>query len=248
LLDRGDLSGAQRLAESMVGAGIQEGLAYSVLGDAARLKGDYREAARQYGFAVQADPGNDEYARLHVEMLEGGSAPSAVVDDPGRSGGSAFMLMVIVVVCAICYPALAKEPPVGLPLAESWTLGQIVMFVVSGIALGLGLRRSNLVGRFDLSSAGGRVHPLGVVVLWSLANFWIGAAIYGLSLRRRGFGSVSIDRVLVGVGVSVIGFAASRLGVGFDAAAETFLGCGVLVLLFAVMGWSAEDLVSRVRK
>jgi hypothetical protein len=81
-----------------------------------------------------------------------------------------------------------------------------------------------------------------------LANFWIGAAIYGLSLRRRGFGSVSIDRVLVGVGVSVIGFAASRLGVGFDAAAETFLGCGVLVLLFAVMGWSAEDLVSRVRK
>ncbi|MFM9874513.1 MAG: DnaJ domain-containing protein [Fimbriimonadaceae bacterium] len=248
---RGRWGEAAGFADEIIRAGVNEPLAYAVLADAARLKGDYVEAAKQYGYAVQFDPDNTVYQDMHVAMMETGKRKKVqVARDPGENNLSAFVLGMVGVVAAICYTAVAKEVPIAPDFGpiSTWTLGQVVTMLVSGVAMGASLSASDLLDHFDLGggTAGYRVHPGFMVAFVSLINFWLAFGIYVLvGVTQKSF-HVSVTRLVSFVAVGVLGFGFARFGLGWDAVSQTIIWAGSILYLAGLIGWFVADSLRRV--
>ena len=242
---------ATGIADEIIRAGMNEPLAYAVLGDAARLRGDFLEAAKQFGFAVQFDPGNEVYESMHVAMMDASHRKKPrVARDPGENNFAAFMVGMVVVAAGICYTAIAKELPVfpDFALLSTWTLGQIGWILIGGLAMGASLSASDLLDHFDLGggAAGYRVHPGVMVGLLSLFNFWIGFGVYVLvGLSQKSFHQ-SLSRLVGFVVVGTVGFGFARLGVGWEAVAQTLLWAGTGLYFSGILGWVVADSLRRV--
>lgn len=251
LAARGRWGEAAVIANELVGLGMQEASAHGVLGDAARLRGEYMEAARHYGFAVQFDPRNETYQEMHVAMMDGSKRVKPQVKyQSEQQGTSAFLLGLIVVVAAICYTAVAKEvalvPEFGA--ISTWTLGQIGMMLVAGVAMGASLSASDLMDHFDLGggTAGYRFHPGVMIGLISLVSFWVGAAVYVLvGVTQKSF-HASLSRLVGYVSVGTVGFGLARFSLGWEAVAQTIIWAGSILYLAGLVGWLVADSLRRV--
>ncbi len=248
---RGRWGDAAGLASEIIRAGVNEPLAYAVLADVARLNGDYVEAAKQYGFAVQFDPDNTVYQDMHVAMMETGKRKKATVTHhPSEKSYSAFILGMVGIVAGICYTAVAQELPIAPSFApiSTWTLGQIVTMLVSGVAMGASLSASDLLDHFDLGGgvAGYRVHPGFMVAFVSLINFWLAFGIYVLvGVTQKSF-HVSVTRLIGFVAIGVLGFGFARMGIGWDAVWQTIIWAGSILYLAGLVGWFVADGLRRV--
>jgi hypothetical protein len=251
LATRGRWGEAAGLASEIIRAGVNEPIAYAVLADAARLNGDYVEAAKQYGYAVQFDPDNTVYQDMHVAMMETGKRKKVqVVHEIEGKNYSAFILGMVGVVAGICYTAVAKETPLVPDFGpiSTWTLGQIVTMLVSGVAMGASLSASDLLDHFDLGGgvAGYRIHPGFMVAFVSLINFWLAFAIYVLvGVTQKSF-HVSVTRLIGFVAIGVVGFGFARFGIGWEAVGQTILWAGSILYLAGLIGWFVADGLRRV--
>ncbi len=70
LFSRGQHGEAEKLARRIIKIDSRQALPYAVLGDLERQKGNRREAAEMYAFAVQMDPRNAVYQQRHEELLK----------------------------------------------------------------------------------------------------------------------------------------------------------------------------------
>lgn len=246
MASRGRWGEAADLASEIIRAGVNEPTAYAVLADAARLKGDYVEAARQYGFAVQFDPNNVLYQDMHVAMMDSGKRKKPqVAREPGGKNISAFVLGLVGIVAGICYTAVAKEAPIASEFGpiSTWTLGQIVTMIVSGVAMGASLSTSDLLDHFDLGGgvAGYRIHPGFMVAFVSLINFWLALGIYFLvGMTQKSF-HVSVTRLVGIVAMGVLGFGFARFGLGWEAVWQTTMWAGSILYLAGLIGWYVAD-------
>ncbi len=228
-----------------------EAIAYAVLADAARIEGNFPEAAKQYAFALQFDQTNEDYHRLHVAMLEASRRKKgSLARDPAEKNPAAFMVGVLVVGAAIFYTALVPDPVQfeSVGIISTWGVIHVMMLAIAGMALGASLAASDLLDHFDMGggAAGYRLHPGVVAAFLSLINFWLAAGIYLLvGFSQRSF-NTSVTRLVGFTSLTVVLFAWGRWGQGSDAALQTMIHGGGIVYLCSLFGWFTADAIRRV--
>ena len=121
LFSRGRFEEAERLAYTILDTHPREAMAYAVLGDIARTRGEINHAANMYAHAAQMDPRNQQYQQRYEETLNR-AAPGVQTTLSSSNQSRAVMLSASLCVVACCYIALAREKPIapiGLSLERS---------------------------------------------------------------------------------------------------------------------------------
>ncbi len=251
LLAQRRLAEAEAEARAILEIDPREAKAHAAMGDLARFKGLYTEAAKHYAYAAQFDAANDQYQRSHEEMLRAAQkAPrDEMARDPGERHPGAFLVGVFVLIVAAVYTALAKENPLTPQVApiSTWTLGQWAMFLFGGITLGATLSASDLLDSPDLGggAVGNRINPGLALSFVGVVFFWLALALYLLvGFTQRAF-NASLSRFLGFVAFAAVAFALARAGVSVTAATQTLLWSGNVIIIGTMTGWFVADVVRR---
>jgi hypothetical protein len=256
LFSRGQYGEAEKLARRVRAGNPRQPLPYAVLADIARSRGDMKEAAKLYAFAIQMDPTNEHYRLRYEELLRTERVgPSAKKNEAKNVEVVASLVGVGVVLLACIYIALSQEPAVmpSLSLIDTWTLGLVVMTFLSGVVIGASLSIGRHLDRFQASvmTTLGKISPNLALATVAIVNFWVAAAIYVvLGLTQRGF-NYTTSRLVgsVATATCLMTFAASfshgSLGtVGIDPLQVLIWG-GNLMYVGALAGWMVADSLRR---
>jgi curved DNA-binding protein CbpA len=246
LFSRGRFAEAERLAREIIGADPRQAIPYAVLGDLARSRGNVKEAAKHYAFALQMDPRNEGYQRRHEELLEAfwprhGSKPRASVEPNFAPPLVGIMLVGI----ACFYIVLSNERALfpSVPLISSWSLGLIVMLFLSGVCVGATFTLGRLFDRFSSSNINslGRFSPSVALGTVAVVNFWAAVAMYSLlGLSQRAF-SYTTSRLVSAVGATTVLMRLAAAASPNLNTVQVFLWGGNLVYLGALSGWMVAD-------
>lgn len=130
-----------------------------------------------------------------------------------------------------------------LPFISLWNTQILVLLGISGLIGGVTLAISGAINRIDeelILTGGGRTAsaPLGLVLLvLTLINFWVGAAIYGLVAAFQESFTRSIQRVFIATAVIVLGFVLAYQ----PGWLQVLIWGGNVVFLSLVIGWLLGD-------
>ena len=242
---------AEVLANVILAKDPKVAMAYDVLAEIVRSRGELRRAAKLYALALQMEPSNATYLRKHEDMLRMTAAEPTRPGGPrprAESGSSlAPFAGFFVVAAAAAYVALDREPPLvpDVALFSTWTLGLLIMMLLAGVAVGASM---SLAGWLDrLSSPGstsGRLPP-GVALLFvAIANFWLAGLLYLQSGAARKAFDYSAGRLVGAVGATTSLFAlAAQLSGRLDPI-QVLLWGGNAAYVGAIAGWLAADLLN----
>lgn len=239
LFSRGRFEEAEQLAYAILDSHPREAMAYAVLGDIARTRGEVNHAANMYAHAAQMEPRNPLYQQRYEEMLSR-AAPSVSASVGSSRQISAIWGSAALCLVAACYIALARERPIA-PIGLS--LGAMVMLFLSGVVTGAAYSLGGVVDRFHgvTASSSGRLSPLLGLSAIALVSFWAAAGLYGLiALTQRSF-SPSVNRI-IGATIAVVaaGFIAVQVS-PMLAPNGMLLWGGNFVYLGAIAGWATAD-------
>lgn len=246
LFRKGRLGEAEDYARKLLRKDPRFGLAYGVLGDLARHRGDLKEAAKQYAYAVQFDPSNEHYQRRYEEALAAASPPRAAAAAPATTPrwvvGTVGTLMVGG--CA-AYVAASQERPIlkDIDLLSSWTLGLIVMLLLSGLAAGACLAISGLLESFEAltNTSSGTLSPVITLGAVAFINFWAAALVYVLIAVAQNAFSLTITRLMATAGgLTVLMAFASAIQESHDVFQVLVWG-GNVVYFGGMAGWIVAD-------
>jgi hypothetical protein len=242
---KGLYSDAEKLARQIVAKDPAQATPYAILGDLARARGDLREAAKLYAFAVQMDPRNPAFQRKHEELL-GKLNPQHPHGEYVREGsGLAAAVSFCLVLVAGIYVALAQEPPVMRMYAwiDTWTFGLLVMLFLSGVAVGAGLSLAGWVDRFESlsSNALNRVSPALALASIAIVNYWAAVLVYALVGARERSHTYSISRLVIGVAGALTVVCVASSGSGRIDPWQVVLWGGNLIYVGAICGWMVAD-------
>lgn len=250
LASKGRLAEAEAIANQLVDLGVKEAAPFGILGDSARLKGEFAEAAKNYGFAAQFDPASDRFRELSVAMMEAmARKPKPTQYQSDRSSGYAVLFGMVTVAAAVCYLAVAREPTIASNVSwiSTWTLGQVAMSAVAGFAIGASMSAAGQIEHFDMGGGGSgyRFHPGVVVLVVSLANFWLATALYLLvGFAQRSF-HAGVSKVVAGSAVATGALSMARFGYGWEAVAQAATWSGGIVYPAGLLGWLLADSLRR---
>jgi tetratricopeptide (TPR) repeat protein len=247
LIGKGKIAEAETLAQSLVRKLPTQPLPYAVLGDIARSRGQYKEAARLYALAAQMDPMNDLYQKLHESMLELMS-PRVAAAQSTKSAATVPRVPLIIgaVAClsAFVFAAFAGDPSVTtLAPIDTWKASTFLALIVAGLALGASLATSGLVERFDAIQRGTvvKLNPSLALATVCLFNFWLAAGLFiWVGLAQRTF-HPGTSRMLASAALLTVLFSALCGLSGQPAATQVLLWGGNWIYLFALLGWLVAD-------
>lgn len=253
MVGRARLQEAEKLAHRLTKIAPREAIPYAVLGDLARLRGDFARAAEFFALAAQMDPRTPAYLAKHEEALRqigpprrpgvmsGAPPEDAVTQTPGPlvAGG-------LIVGFGLIYLVLSKESPVfAIPLINTWTIGLVVMLIISGLTLGVALSFGGYLERIrsQFSIAVLRVSPGLALGALAVVNFWVAAAVYLFIGLSQNLMNPSTTRLVIGVTVTALLFTIASGVTRIIDPLQTLLWSGNLVYLSALIGWVAADTV-----
>ncbi|MDI9636924.1 DnaJ domain-containing protein [Kamptonema cortianum] len=252
LMNLGKYNEAASVAETILRRNPKNATAYAALGDIARIRGDFQEAASKYGYAAQFGGGNPNYQRRYEEILElVRNQKSHIARDPGEGKGFALLVGGFVMSLCILYTVISPEKPLMPTLVpiSTWTLGQWSMFGLAGVTLGASLSSADLLDTLDPGSAPAlaRIHPSFLLMMVIIVNFWAALVIYLLVAgTQRAFNS-SLTRLLGSIAFLTVLFAGARWFSSPTAALQTLIWSGNVIGMTSVLGWSIADGVRRLR-
>ncbi|HRF59300.1 MAG TPA: J domain-containing protein [Fimbriimonadaceae bacterium] len=239
-LRQGRFAQAEQLAKRAIMTAPLEPIPYAIVGDVARVRGQYDTAAKYYAFAAQMDPQNPVYQRKHEEMTL--ADQRIEIAQPGDVlGFPVFVGAGITLVTAAAVVLVNDKPVLGKPV-ESWTVTLVVMLFIAGVAMGACLTLGRFLDRFWVAqgSAMGRVPPTLLLGVVALVNYWAAAALYiGVGAAQNAF-QASTTRILIAVAVVTFLMTGAATLSGIKPG-ETLLWGGNLVYLGALCGWMVAD-------
>jgi curved DNA-binding protein CbpA len=247
LFTRGRFSEAETLARAILSRDSRQPIPYAVLGDLARSRGDFPEAAKMYAFAAQMDPRNALYQRRHEELLGSMQVHTTTSrissNQPINAMPLAFGAGIVVI--ATVYVILAKEAPMlaGLKIISSWTLGLVAMLFFSGVAVGATLALSSMLDRFQsmATTTIGRFSPTVTLGVIAAINFWAATALYALIGAAGQSFNYSTTRVVSAVAaITLVMTCAAGLSSTLESV-QVLLWGGNIAYVGALMGWMVVD-------
>jgi len=253
LYSRGNYAEAENVARSVIERDRRQSVAYAILGNIARIKGNRAEAIKMYGYALQFDPKNPVYQARYDELVDlkvpvakqtaGKVAVRTASHKSNQVTGPFFGIGIILLACV--YLVYAHEDPMlpDIGFISTWTIGLVAMLFFSGVVLGACLSLDGLLGTYLRTSktAFGRIPPAVALATIALANFWAAVLMYILiGLKWRAF-SLSTSRLIACVvaGTCILAIAAE--------ASERISGIqviawgGNLMYIGALSGWMVTD-------
>lgn len=245
LMKRGHFIAAESLAKKVAEADPYEPIAFGVLGDIARSKGHFREAAENYSYAAQLDPSNTNFEARHKEMLTQLNVRYRPVAQREETKAAAYLIPAATLFAGSSYVALAREHSLfpSLSLCSSFTLGLVVMAMIVGIVTGVSFGMSGVVDRFAGTAfdSFGRLSPPLALGLVSFVNFWVAGLIYfAIGAIQHSF-QYSTSRILGATAVAVLVFGlAASLSPSLNMF-QVLLWSGNLVYPACLLGWMVSD-------
>ncbi len=244
LFSRGRTQEAEAMARAILAQDERQPVPYAVLGDLARTRGEHREAARMYSFAIQMDPRNELYQRRYDESLDQVPAERTKQTQPESHRIPFAVASLIIVACVVGAALLHDRPDLSkLSIVSSWTYDLMLLLFLAGISFGSGLSASRWTDRLSSAtmSSQGVATPLSALSIVALLNFWLALVLFALGSLGRGAFPYSSGRVFFGVAVTTLLFgAASSLG-SFQPL-QTILWGGNIIYLGALLGWIGADI------
>ncbi len=247
LFSRGKLEEAEGLAEKIIAAFPREAMAYAILGDISRARGQLANASKYYAFAVQMDPRNATYNSRYLELL--GTSPDGRQASSSAVGVAPIGVLFVVSMLACVYLVVAKEKPL-FPLVSAistLTLGSFSMLFLSGVVMGVCLSLGRILDRFSAVNVNrlGGVSPNVALASVAIASFWVASVIYiMLGMINRSF-NFSTTRLITGtVAVLLMLVLGSILSPSLDAWQIAFWG-GNLIYVGGICGWMVSDAFRR---
>lgn len=249
LFERRHYKDAETLANRILDRDPRQVVAYGILGEIVRSRGEMHRAARYFAMALQMDPQNSTYLRKHEEALRLASFQPEAGEPRRRSAGALLAPFVgaVVVACTVSYVVLSRERPLApdLALFSTWTMGLVVMMLLAGVAVGASLSYGGFLDRLSSNdrSMPERIAPAVALLFVAVASFWLAALMYLQSgLQHKAF-DYSAGRLVASTGFTTCVFAASLGTVGRIDSLQAFLWGGNLVYLGAVIGWAVADVL-----
>lgn len=247
LFERRKFHEAETLAESILSRDPRQPLAYGVLAEIVRSRGDLQKAARFYALALQMEPNNALYLRKHEEVLRLLDQKPRESVRPRQQPGTliAPFMGFMVILAAASYVVVSREKPLfsSLDLFSSWTLGLIVMSLLAGVTIGASLSLGGLVDTLESTTPlnARRASPAVGLMLVAMVNYWLAVCFYMISsLANRSF-DFSTGRTLGAVGFVTMLFAGAASLSGHYDPLQIILWGGNLCYVGAVVGWLAGD-------
>lgn len=247
LFSRGKFDDAEDLAERIIENFPREALAYAILGDIARARGQMARASKLYAYAVQMDPRNHAFQQRYEDLLRSmGVTQVSETSSPVTASAAAFGVALL----ACVYLIVAKEKPLfrnDLPFISTWTLGCLVMLFLTGVGAGVSLSLGRMLDRFSSVSvtALGRISPTVALATVAIVNFWAATALYLLlGLTQQSF-NFSATRL---IGASVAGLFILTMGASLSGsidAGQVLLWGGNVLYLGSISGWMVGDALRR---
>lgn len=243
LFSRGRFEDAEQLARKILESNPKEGLAYAVMGDIARARGDLNHAVNLYARAVQAEPRNVIFQQKYEELVN-----RSMTYEVTRGQPKAIVPLVVssgVLFSCSAYMALTKEPPAFASIlpVSSWTLGSVVMLFIMGLSMGVGLAMSGILDRFQdaSSSSTGKISPAVALTGVALFNYWAAGILYLILGLTQNSLNKSTSRLFLGcLATLFIGLIGASLSPVLHPGQIGLWG-GNLVYLGAVLGWMVTD-------
>lgn len=235
LFSKGRFEEAEQLAHSILSDNPRVALAYAVLGDIARARGEINHASNLYAHAMQMEPRNHAYQQRYYELLNRVSTAAQTQTEIRWGAMAGFTVPVF----GAIYLAVSKEPAV----VGTWTLGLIVMALLSGLAAGVSMGLAGLLDNcLGLCWPAGRRPGLATYFLsGGIGFFWVALTGYWLFGLARAAYVQSVTRVFVGSAAALflllMGCAASPSLTLWP----TTLWAGNLIHLGVLLGWMVSD-------
>lgn len=258
MLNRHRLHDAERLARNLLKRDPKLAIAYAVLGDVSRFRGELERACDYYAYASQYDPDNAGYLRQHEQLVRQTSSPTrpATIQAPeevrDRSTQAVLAGGLVASLSALGSVFLRGEALLpGLAWLSSWTMGQFGLMLVAGVAVGASLASAGLLMGFDSAqtSALTRVSPALALGMLSIVNFWLALGVYVLAgITQNAFNS-GLSKLMGFVAGTCLLFSVAAL-IGADApsygpALQTLLWSGNVLYMSALAGWMVTDSLKR---
>ncbi|MEQ1823224.1 MAG: DnaJ domain-containing protein [Fimbriimonadaceae bacterium] len=243
LFSRGRLDEAEHLAEKIVASFPREAMAYAILGDIARARGQLANASKYYAYAVQMDPRNATYNSRYLDLL--GTSPDGKQRTSSTVGVAPIGVLFIVSMLSCIYLAVGREKPL-FPLVSAistLTLGSLCMLFLCGVVMGVCLSLGRIVDRFsavNINSLGG-VSPNVALASVAVASFWAAVIIYAfLGAINRSY-NFSTTRLIFGsIAVLLMLVLGSLLSSTLNPGQIAFWG-GNIVYVGGICGWMVSD-------
>jgi tetratricopeptide (TPR) repeat protein len=221
-------------------------LAYAILGDIARQRGDIRSALTRYSYAVQFDPRNSGYQRRYEELLEQSTKVSkhGYVDTKEAKAAPMAVATLLIALMAIVV-SVSDDLPLfpSFEIIDTFTFPFVLLTFLSGIAIGAALVVGGFVDRLRslLIGASGKMSPFTILSMLAVFSFWIAALTYFAAGLFRDAFTYSASRVFGAVAAITLLFVACGWMSGVISPVQAVLWSGGIVWLGALSGWAVAD-------
>lgn len=251
LFSRGRIIEAEAMARDLIRRAPREAIPYGVLADILRSRGNLTEASKNYAFAAQFDPRNQNYQRRHEELLQATQATRSTIhigqDREARPAPP--MVAAIVAMISGIYIVLSHEGALfpHISIISTYTLGLFGSLFFCGIAIGSSLSIGGWLDRFEstTSNALGRRSPTVALGFVAIANFWLAGLLYlFIGLGQRAF-NYSTSRVVGSVAALTLLMAACAAPSYAINAWQVLIWGGNVAYLGAALGWMVADAFRR---
>ncbi len=237
LVNKGLYIEAEKVAVKMRTTQPTEALPCAVLGDIARMRGKLRDAAAQYAFAIQLDPGNRTFERKHAEVTRVmfRQEPMGTIRHQ-HSGPAALVVAGFAILSCAVYVATSRDIALfrGFAPISTWTLGLVMGLFVSGVAAGASLTVSD---NLDPSSYTGKIAPQLALGFVAIVNFWVAGLLFLLISRAKKIMNPGLAKLVGAVaGTTLIFMLAAYLAPSFLDVPQVALWGGNVVYLGALLG------------
>lgn len=221
-------------------------LAYAILGDISRQRGDIRAALTHYSYAVQFAPNNAGYQRRYEELLTQSTKVTgrsyAEAQKP-RQAPTAIAAIVIALMLIIV--SVSKDAPLfpGFEVIDTWSFTFLLMLFLSGIAVGVSAAIGGFVDhlRSLLVGSSGRSSPFMILAILGLGSFWLAALTYFATGLAKDAFTYSASRAFAFVATAAIAFTLSAWMSGSISPVQAMLWSGNLIWLGTLCGWAIAD-------
>jgi len=246
LFASGKYDNAESVLRLVLRTAPNSALAYAILGDISRQRGDIRAALTHYSYAVQFAPENLGYQRRYEELLAQSSKVTrqgyVEAKDPKQAPTA---LAAVVIALMLIIVSVSKDPPLfpSLGLIDTWSFTFLLMLLLAGISLGVSAAVGGFVDhlRSLMVGSSGKFSSFAVLAILALGSFWLAAITYFAAGLSKDAFTYSASRAFGFVTAAALAFTlAAWMSLSLSPVQSAVWGANV-IWLGTLCGWAIAD-------
>lgn len=246
LFSSGKYDQAESILRLVLRTAPNSALAYAMLGDIYRQRGDIRSALTNYSYAVQFDTHNAGYQRRYEELLaQSSKVTGRAYSEAKKPQQAPTAIASVVIALMLIFVSVSKDSPIAPSLSwiDTWPFSFILMAFLAGIALGVSTAIGGFVDhlRSMVMGSSGKFSPFAILAFAGLGCFWLAAVTYFAAGLAKDAFTYSASRALGFVAATGIAFTLAAWASGTISPIQAGLWTPNLIWLGTLCGWAIAD-------